>query len=129
MNAYVQSVIDNVKKKHGNEPEFVQTVEEVFSSISPVIDAHPEYVKADLLNRMVEPERMFTFRVVWMDDKGDYHTNIGYRCQFNGAIGPYKGGLRFPAQCYTEYHEIPWFRADLQEQPHRSSHRRRQGRF
>ena len=68
MNAYVQSVIENVRKKHGNEPEFVQTVEEVFSSISPVIDAHPEYEKADLLNRMVEPERMFTFRVVWMDD-------------------------------------------------------------
>jgi glutamate dehydrogenase (NADP+) len=100
MNAYVASVIENVKQKHGNEPEFVQTVEEVFSSISPVIDAHPEYVKADLLNRMVEPERMFTFRVVWMDDKGDYHTNIGYRCQFNGAIGPYKGGLRFQKNVY-----------------------------
>ena len=100
MNPYVQSVIENVKKKHGNEPEFVQTVEEVLSSISPVIDAHPEYVKADLLNRMVEPERMFTFRVVWMDDKGEYHTNIGYRCQFNGAIGPYKGGLRFQPNVY-----------------------------
>ena len=100
MNAYVASVIENVKKKHGNEPEFVQTVEEVFSSISPVMDKHPEYEKADLLNRMVEPERMFTFRVVWMDDKGDYHTNIGYRCQFNGAIGPYKGGLRFQPNVY-----------------------------
>ena len=97
MNAYVASVIENVKKKHGNEPEFVQTVEEVFSSISPVVDAHPEYEKADLLNRMVEPERMFTFRVVWTDDAGQTHTNIGYRCQFNGAIGPYKGGLRFQA--------------------------------
>ena len=95
MNNYVQRVIDDVKRKHGNEPEFVQTVEEVFSSIVPIIDKHPEYVKYDLLNRMVEPERMFTFHVVWMDDKGDYHTNIGYRCQFNGAIGPYKGGLRF----------------------------------
>ena len=100
MNAYVQSVIENVKKKHGNEPEFVQTVEEVLSSISPVIDAHPEYEKADLLNRLVEPERMFTFRVVWMDDNGNYHTNIGYRCQFNGAIGPYKGGLRFQPNVY-----------------------------
>lgn len=100
MNAYVESVIANVKAKHGNEPEFVQTVEEVFSSLSPVVDAHPEYVKADLLNRMVEPERMFTFRVVWMDDNGDYHTNIGYRCQFNGAIGPYKGGLRFQKNVY-----------------------------
>ena len=97
MNAYINSVLENVKKKHSDEPEFVQTVEEVFSSIEPVIDAHPEYEKADLLNRMVEPERMFTFRVCWMDDAGQWHTNIGYRCQFNGAIGPYKGGLRFQA--------------------------------
>ncbi|MCI9057540.1 MAG: NADP-specific glutamate dehydrogenase, partial [Oscillospiraceae bacterium] len=100
MNAYVASVIENVKKKHGNEPEFVQTVEEVLTSIAPMVDKHPEYEKADLLNRMVEPERMFTFRVVWMDDNGNYHTNIGYRCQFNGAIGPYKGGLRFQPNVY-----------------------------
>ena len=95
MNAYLASVIENVKKKYAHEPEFVQTVEEVFSSIEPVIDAHPEYEKADILNRMVEPERMFTFRVCWMDDNGAWHTNTGYRCQFNGAIGPYKGGIRF----------------------------------
>ncbi len=95
MNPYVASVIENVKKKHSNEPEFVQTVEEVLSSISPMIDKHPEYEKADLLGRMVEPERTFTFRVVWVDDNGQTHTNTGYRCQFNGAIGPYKGGLRF----------------------------------
>ena len=97
MNAYVARVIEYVKKRHADEPEFVQTVEEVFSAISPVMDAHPEYEKADLLTRMVEPERMFTFRVVWCDDEGQWHTNIGYRCQFNGAIGPYKGGLRFQA--------------------------------
>ena len=95
MNAYVEKVIADVKKKHGNQPEFVQTVEEVLSSVSPLIDKHPEYEKADLLGRMVEPERMFTFRVVWTDDAGQAHPNIGYRCQFNGAIGPYKGGLRF----------------------------------
>ena len=95
MNAYVKRVIDYVKEKHSNEPEFVQTVEEVLSSISPMMDKHPEYEKADILTRMVEPERMFTFRVVWTDDAGQTHTNIGYRCQFNGAIGPYKGGLRF----------------------------------
>ena len=95
MNAYVERVIAYVKKKHADEPEFVQTVEEVFSSISPVIDAHPEYEKVDLLTRMVEPERTFSFRVVWCDDAGQWHTNIGWRCQFNGAIGPYKGGLRF----------------------------------
>ena len=95
MNAYLESVLANVKAKHADEPEFCQTVEEVFSSLEPVIEKHPEYEKADLLNRMVEPDRMFTFRVVWQDDNGAYHTNIGYRCQFNGAIGPYKGGLRF----------------------------------
>ena len=100
MNAYVASVIDYVKTTHGNEPEFVQTVEEVLSSISPIMDAHPEYEKVDLLKRMVEPERMFTFRVCWMDDKGEYHTNRGWRCQFNGAIGPYKGGLRFQKNVY-----------------------------
>ena len=100
MNAYLASVIEQVKVKHANEPEFVQTVEEVFSSLEPVIEKHPEYEKADLLNRMVEPERMFTFRVCWEDDQGQWHTNIGYRCQFNGALGPYKGGLRFQANVY-----------------------------
>ncbi|MBQ9105057.1 MAG: NADP-specific glutamate dehydrogenase, partial [Mailhella sp.] len=95
MNAYLSSVIENVKTKYANEPEFVQTVEEVFSSLEPVIEKHPEYEKADLLNRMVEPERTFIFRVTWMADDGTWHTNTGYRTQFNGAIGPYKGGLRF----------------------------------
>mgnify|MGYP001861100624 CR=1 FL=1 len=100
MNAYINSVIENVKKKYAHEPEFVQSVEEVFSSIEPVINAHPEYEKADLLTRMVEPERIFTFRVCWMADDGQWHTNTGYRCQFNGAIGPYKGGLRFHPSVY-----------------------------
>ncbi len=100
MNAYIEKVIARVREKYASEPEFVQTVEEVLSSLSPVIDAHPEYEKADLLTRMTEPERMFTFRVVWTDDKGEVHTNVGYRCQFNGAIGPYKGGLRFQKNVY-----------------------------
>ncbi len=100
MNAYIEKVIAGVREKYKAEPEFVQTVEEVLSSLSPVIDAHPEYEKADLLTRMTEPERMFTFRVVWTDDNGEVHTNVGYRCQFNGAIGPYKGGLRFQKNVY-----------------------------
>ena len=95
MNAYIESVLEGVRKKNSTQPEFIQAVEEVLASISPVIDAHPEYEAANLLNRIVEPERMFTFRVVWMDDNGKYHTNRGWRCQFNGAIGPYKGGIRF----------------------------------
>ena len=95
MNAYLASVIEKVKTRNANEPEFIQTVEEVLSSLEPVIDQHPEYEKVDLLGRMVEPERTFTFRVTWMADDGTWHTNTGWRCQFNGAIGPYKGGLRF----------------------------------
>ncbi len=95
MNAYVERTIAEVKRKHAGQPEFCQTVEEVLSSISPLVDRHPEYEKVDLLGRMVEPERTFTFRVAWVDDEGNAHTNTGWRCQFNGAIGPYKGGLRF----------------------------------
>lgn len=95
MNAYVESVIRNVKSKYPDQAEFQQTVEEVLTSLAPVIDQHPEYEKVDLLNRMTEPERMYTFRVCWEDDNGGVHTNVGYRCQFNGAIGPYKGGIRF----------------------------------
>ena len=100
MNAYIERTIADVKAKHANEPEFVQTVEEVLSSLDPLVNAHPEYEKFDILGRIVEPERMFTFRVTWMDDEGKYHTNTGYRCQFNGAIGPYKGGLRFQKNVY-----------------------------
>ena len=85
MNKYLADVLESVRTKHGNEPEFVQTVEEVLSSLEPVIEKHPEYEKVDLLGRMVEPERMFTFRVVWCDDAGQWHTNRGWRCQFNGA--------------------------------------------
>ena len=95
MNKYVEKVIAYVKEKYQDQPEFVQTVEEVYTSIAPVMDAHPEYEEADLLMRMAEPERIFRFRVTWMDDQGKVQTNVGYRCQFNGAIGPYKGGLRF----------------------------------
>jgi len=95
MNAYIERVISDVKQKYSHQPEFIQTVEEVLTSLEPVINQHPEYEKVDLLGRMVEPERIFTFRVCWQDDKGGWHTNTGWRCQFNGAIGPYKGGLRF----------------------------------
>ena len=95
MNAYIARVLAYVKENYASEPEFVQSVEEVFSSVEPVIEKHPEYEKADLLTRMVEPERTITFRVTWMADDGTWHTNVGYRTQFNGALGPYKGGLRF----------------------------------
>ena len=95
MNAYLERVLNETKAKNANEPEFLQTVEEVLTSLEPVIDAHPEYEAACLLERMVEPERTIEFRVVWMDDQGKHHVNRGYRVQYNAALGPYKGGLRF----------------------------------
>ncbi len=101
MNLYAKRTIDTIKKKYYYEPEFIQTVEEVLTTLSPVIDAHPEYEKNDLLGRMTEPERMITFRVSWVDDNGQPHVNTGYRCQFNGAIGPYKGGIRFAPNVYS----------------------------
>ena len=95
MNKYIERVLADTKAKNANEPEFLQTVEEVLTSLEPVINAHPEYEKAALLERMVEPERTVEFRVTWMDDNGDWHVNRGYRVQYNAALGPYKGGIRF----------------------------------
>ena len=95
MNAYIQRVLEDVKKKNAGEPEFLQTVEEVYSSLEAVVNKHPEYEAYGLLERMAEPERAISFRVTWVDDAGRVQTNRGYRVQFNGAIGPYKGGLRF----------------------------------
>ena len=95
MNKYIERVLDETKAKNANEPEFLQTVEEVLSSMEPVIDAHPEYEKAALLERMVEPERVIEFRVTWEDDNHVWHVNRGYRVQYNAALGPYKGGIRF----------------------------------
>ena len=95
MNAYIQEVLEKVEKRDKNEPEFLQTVEEVLKSLETVIDQHPEYQKAGLLERLVEPERVIEFRVPWVDDAGKVNVNRGFRVQFNSAIGPYKGGLRF----------------------------------
>ena len=95
MNPYVSDFIGEVKAKNPAQPEFHQAVLEVVSSISLVLDRHPEYRKARILERIVEPERVVMFRVTWMDDAGEIHVNRGYRIQMNSAIGPYKGGLRF----------------------------------
>ena len=95
MNKYIEKVLEATKAKNANEPEFLQTVEEVLTSLEPVIDAHPEYEKVCLLERMIEPERAISFRVTWEDDDHVWHVNRGYRVQFNAALGPFKGGLRF----------------------------------
>ena len=92
--SYVESVIELVKEKNPNEPEFIQAVTEVLTSLEPVIEAHPEYEKASLLERLVEPERVIMFRVPWVDDEGNVQVNRGYRVQYNSCIGPYKGGIR-----------------------------------
>ena len=93
--AYVDSVLENLKKFNPNEPEFHQAATEILTTLSPVVDKHPEYEAAGLLERFVEPERVIMFRVPWVDDQGKVRVNKGYRVQFNSAIGPYKGGLRF----------------------------------
>lgn len=97
---YIAQVIENVKKRNSNEPEFLQTVEEVLGSLAPVLDKHPEYIEENLLERFCEPERQIMFRVPWVDDAGKLNVNRGFRVQFNGAIGPYKGGLRFHPSVY-----------------------------
>ena len=94
-NEYLKRVYEGLEKRNANEPEFLQAVREVLESIQPVVEKHPEYEKAGLIERMVEPERIITFRVPWVDDAGKVQVNRGYRVQFNSAIGPYKGGLRF----------------------------------
>ncbi len=95
MNEYIESVIGTVEKRDCSKPEFQQCVKEVYRSLEKVIEAHPEYVEDDILSRMAEPDRLITFRVAWVDDNGKTRINRGYRVQFNSAIGPYKGGLRF----------------------------------
>ena len=100
-NAYLLGILENVKKKDASEPEFIQAVTEVLESIEHVIDKRPDYVEAGIVERMVEPERQITFRVPWVDDEGKVQVNRGFRVQFNSAIGPYKGGLRFHPSVYS----------------------------
>ena len=95
MSNYIESVLDVTKKKNAWEKEFIQAVSEVLETLKPVVERHGEYEKTALLERLVEPERIISFRVPWIDDNGKVQVNRGFRVQFNGAIGPYKGGLRF----------------------------------
>ena len=95
MNSYIERVLADVERRDKNEPEFLQTVEEVLKSLEVIVSRHPEYEANGLLERMVEPERVIEFRVPWIDDQGVVRINRGFRVQFNSAIGPYKGGIRF----------------------------------
>ncbi|MBS4536633.1 NADP-specific glutamate dehydrogenase [Clostridium sp. D2Q-14] len=98
---YVKEVIEKVKKRNANEPEFIQAVEEVLNSLEPVLEQRPDIIEANILERMCEPERQIMFKVSWADDEGKVQVNRGIRVQFNGAIGPYKGGLRFHPSVYS----------------------------
>ncbi|MBN2867934.1 MAG: glutamate dehydrogenase, partial [Flavobacteriaceae bacterium] len=95
MKQKIEAFLDQVKAKNGHEPEFLQAVHEVAETVIPFIEVNPKYQDKLLLERMVEPERTIIFRVPWIDDKGQPQVNRGYRVEFNSAIGPYKGGLRF----------------------------------
>ncbi|MGN1120973.1 MAG: Glu/Leu/Phe/Val dehydrogenase dimerization domain-containing protein, partial [Eubacteriales bacterium] len=97
---YLNDLMDKVVARNAGEPEFHQAVREVLESLEPVIEKHPEYVEKGVIESIVEPERIIKFRVPWVDDSGKVQVNRGYRIQFNSAIGPYKGGLRFHPSVY-----------------------------
>ncbi len=99
-NEALRELIERVEKRNPGEPEFHQAVREVFASLEPVVEAHPIYLEAGVLDCLVEPDRVIKFRVPWTDDRGRIHVNRGFRVQFNNAIGPYKGGLRFHPSVY-----------------------------
>ena len=87
--------MDRLSAKYGHEPEYLQAVREVLESVEEVYNLHPEFEEANIIESIVEPDRIFTFKVVWHDDRGKPQVNTGYRVQFNNALGPYKGGIRF----------------------------------
>ena len=127
-NAYLAGVYEGLANRNAEQKEFLQAVDEVLESLEPVVEARPELEKNGLIERIVEPERVVMFRVPWVDDNGKVQVNRGYRVQFNSAIGPYKGGLRFHHERQPVRHQVPGLRAGVQEQPDRPAHGRRQGR-
>ena len=113
-NEYLLQVYNNIKEKDKNEPEFLQAVYEVLNSIEPYVNEHPELEKNGIIERFVEPERIITFRVPWVDDSGKVQVNRGFRVQFNSAIGPYKGGIRLhPSVFGLSCHELKLFQLVL----------------
>ena len=126
--SYTQKVLEELKARYPEQPEFIQAATEILGTIQPALDAHPEYEEAALLERLVEPERIVMFRVPWVDDQGKVQVNRGYRVEFNSAIGPYKGGLRFNPTVTLGMLKFLGLEHP-QEQPDHPSHGRRQGRF
>ena len=99
----IEKIMSSLEAKHPGESEYLQAVKEVLLAIEDIYNQRPEFEKAKIIERLVEPDRIFTFRVTWVDDKGEVQTNLGYRVQFNNAIGPYKGGIRFHASVNQHY--------------------------
>jgi glutamate dehydrogenase (NADP+) len=122
----VEQVLNGLMWKHSGEPEFLQAVKEVLISIKDVYNQHPEFEKAKIIERLVEPEHVYMFRVPWVDDKGEVHVNTGYRVQFNSAIGPFKGGLRFHPSVNLSIMKF-WALSRLQERAHHTAYGRWQG--
>ena len=111
---YIQSVFATVKARNGHEAEFLQAVEEFFSTLEPVFEKHPEYIEENILARITEPERVISFRVPWVDRDGKVQVNRGYRVQFNSAVGPYKRRTSFSTpNCKPRDLEIPRLRTNL----------------
>ncbi len=106
-NEYLKRVYDGLAKRNANEPEFLQAVREVLESIQPVVEKHPEYEKAALIERLVEPERIISFRVPWVDDQGKVQVNRGYRVQFNSCHRPLQGRPALPSLCQPGHPEVP----------------------
>ena len=103
----VNKVLQDLERRNPGEIEYLQAVHEVLESIAEVYNQNPQFEKAGIIERLVEPDRVLTFKVPWMDDEGNVHVNRGYRVQFNNALGPYKGGLRFHPSVNLSILEIP----------------------
>ena len=116
------NVLEDLKRRFPNEPEYHQAVEEVLSTIEEEYNKHPEFDKVNLIERLCIPDRVYQFRVTWVDDQGNVRTNMGYRVQHNNAIGPYKGGIRFHASVNLGIFEILGLRADFQKLADDASH-------
>ena len=108
-------ILSALEAKHTGRKGVFASSKEVLLSIEEVYNQHPEFEKAKIIERLVEPERIFTFRVPWVDDKGEIQVNLGYRVQFNNAIGPYKGGIRFQSFCQPVHPEVLRIRTDFQK--------------
>ena len=129
MSEYVKDLMAQVKAKNPAEPEFHQAVEEVAESLAVVLDQHPQYRKAKILERIIEPERQLMFRVPWVDDQGEVQVNRGFRIEMNSAIGPYKGGLRFHPSVNLGILKFLAFEQVFKNSPDDASDGRRQGRL